>query len=346
MKKVDMAKMLMVAALVASAAMAEDAATLTRSQWLKKIGDSAANESVLRDTAAQLPASDRVEFAQRVLKAVSRMPVNPEEKTAAFVRSSIGCINGKLGDQKKNVIAEVFADVPISYLPNVTEELSKRFNQELNKLSDADYEKIATETIDVAAKRNAKTDEPSVRDTFVALAFLRGAKNPDQLRDKLISRLPDDHTRQVAAGLIPGVMKTGKYDEVLNAAGVDWAPLPIGVGTHYYGHANLDRLLADLNTNLGISQAAGSESNVDSDAKLSKPLSDVTLGGIDGSWDSPMVTHPIDVGIERVPRMISYPWEVLCPCGYQNQGTSIYLPLKDYTQRRRHNAGRGGISIQ
>lgn len=342
MKKVDLAKMLMAAALCASAAMAEDAVTLTRSQWLNKIGDSAANESVLRETAAQMPASDRVEFAQRVLKAVSRMPVSPEQKTAAFVRSSIGCITGKLGDQKKNVIAEVFADVPISYLPNVTEELSKRFDQELNKLSDADYDKIATETMDVASKRNAKTDEPSIRDTFVALAFLRGTKNPDRLRDKLISRLPDTHTQKVAAGLIPDTLKTGKYDNVLNAAGVDWAPLPVGVATHYYGHANLDRLLADLNTNLGIAQAAGSET-ADPEATLNKPLSDVTLGGLDSSWDSPMVTHPVDVGMERVPRVIKYPWEVICPCGYQNQGTSVYLPLKDYTQRRRHNAGRGGI---
>ena len=69
----------MVLALAVGAVAAQETAVLTRAQWLKKIGESVASESVLRETLAQVAPADKVEFTQRLLKAVTRMPVSPEE---------------------------------------------------------------------------------------------------------------------------------------------------------------------------------------------------------------------------------------------------------------------------
>ena len=239
----------MVFALGATALFAQDASLLTRAQWLKKVGTAVKDVDVLRETFAQISAEERVEFAQRVLKAVSRMPVSPEEKTAAFVRSSVALIAGVSGEVKQKVIAEVFAGVPVEYLPIVTEELAKRFDQEHNRLSNEQYEKIAGDTLRTVMERQAKTDAPSVRNTFALLGFLRGAKDP-ALQNKLIAQLPDERMRNLAASWIPPALKDRNYDALLAAADVNEVTVRVEDFVAFLGHANLDRLLADLNDNL------------------------------------------------------------------------------------------------
>ena len=268
---------------------AQETAILTRAQWLKKIGVSVTNVEVLRETFAQVAPEDRVEFTQRVLKAVTRMPVNPDEKAAVFVRTAVACIAGVTGEAKYKVIAEVFAGVPVEYLPVVTEELAKRFDQEYNRLSDELYEKIACAAVKAAVERNAKTDAPSVRNTFVILAFLRGAKSP-QLQEKLLALLPDDRMRKLVASWLPSALKDRKYDALLAAADVDAAVVSYDRMLHLVGVGALDQLLYDLGTGI--------------------PLSRVTESGV-YVLPSSRFTQPIDFGINRV------------PTGYQNQGTDI-----------------------
>ena len=93
----------------AGAFAAQDKVALSRTQWLTKIGVSVSNESVLRETLGQVADDDKIEFTQRLLKAVTRMPVRPEEKAAAFVRASVATIKSVNGELKYKVIAEVFA---------------------------------------------------------------------------------------------------------------------------------------------------------------------------------------------------------------------------------------------
>ena len=269
---------------------AAEPSSLTRVQWLKKIGTSVTSAEVLRDTLAQVPPADKVEFTQRILKAVTRMPVSPEERAAAFVKTSCACIASVNGDAKVNVIAEIFAGVPIEHLPLVTEELAKRFDQEYNKLSDEQYEKIASDVLRAAIVRNAQTDAPSVRDTFVILAFLRGSKTPG-LQEKLLALLPDDRMRNLALSWIPPALKDRNYDALLAAADVDSVPMSYEEVLSLVGHANLDRLLADLNSGA--------------------PLDSTARWFTDGSSSSWFVQGPTDFGINTV------------PVGYDNQGTDV-----------------------
>jgi hypothetical protein len=266
-----------------------DASVLTRAQWLKKIGESVQQESVLRETLTQIAPEERVEFTQRMLKAVTRMPVGPDEKAAAFVRTAVACIAGVNGEIKNKVIAEVFACVPVEYLPAVTEELAKRFDQEYNKLTDEQYEAIAVAAVTVAIARNAQTDEPSVRNTFVLLAFLRGAKSPD-LEKKLLALLPDERMRSLVASWLPAALKDRNYDGLLAAADVEALLISNENMLRLIGHSRLDRLLAQMSGVESLSMVIGVN------------LDTTPSSGLD---------QPADFGINRR------------PLGYQNQSTNI-----------------------
>ncbi len=263
---------------------------LTRAQWLKKVGASAMDESVLKETFAQVADAEKVEFVDRAIKAVSRMPVEPEKKSAAFVNTAVSCIQGAKGDVRYHVIAEVFASVPVPFLPIVTEELSKRFNQEFNKLSDAAYEEIATAVVEIAVKRNARTDDAAVRNTFVALAFLRGSDNKE-LESKLLALMPDERNKRLVAGWLPAALN-GDYAALLAAA--DVTPLII-VPEEYQrqlGHTNVDNLLFTMRSSSSLEQS----------------LSDSWISSTTG------FDQPTDFGLNRLPRL---------PTGYQNQSTSV-----------------------
>ena len=68
-----------VALLVAGSGLsAQESATLTRAQWLKKVGASVSSDAVLRETMTSLAPADKAEFAQRVIKAATRLPVLQE----------------------------------------------------------------------------------------------------------------------------------------------------------------------------------------------------------------------------------------------------------------------------
>lgn len=270
-----------------------EASVLTRAQWLQKIGESVKQETVLRETLAQVAPEDRVEFTRRMLRAVKIMPVtSPDEKAAAFVRTAVACIAGISGDVKYKVIAEVFACVPVEYLPVVTEELAKRFDQEYNKLSDAQYEEIASAAVKAAVARNAQTDEPSVRNTFVILAFLRSAKSPD-LEKRLMALLPDDRMRGLVASWLQPALKDRTYDGLLAAADVTAVSISPEVLLRLVGHSSLDRLLAAIGSNDSLSRVIGTN------------LDTLPVGTLE---------QPSDFGVGRVPD------------GYQNQSTSIRPP--------------------
>jgi nicotinamide mononucleotide (NMN) deamidase PncC len=270
-----------------------DASVLTRAQWLRKIGESVKQEQVLRETLAQVAVEERVEFTQRLLKAVTRMPVGPDEKAAAFVRAAVACIAGPNGETKNKVIAEVFACVPVEYLPVVTEELAKRFDQEYNKLSDEQYAAIAVEAVKVAVARNAQTDEPSVRNTFVILAFLRNAKNPAELQKKLLELLPDERMRSLVSTWLAAALKDRNYEGLLAAADVEALVLSTENMLRFVGHTQLDRLLSQLSGVESLATVIGTNLNT------------APTSGLD---------TPSDFGINRR------------PIGYQDQGSDIKKP--------------------
>lgn len=266
-------------------------ALLTRSQWLKQVGDAAKNPDAIRGVMSQISDGDKVEFTQRVLKAITRLPSSPEEKQALLIKASIECIRSTplKNDERYKTIAEIIATVPVEFLPGVVGELSKRFDPKVNKLSEEQFSEMADKTVKLAVERNKSTDDPAVRNTFAMLLFLNPTTQPqtEKLQALLMTRLPNDTGRELAKGYIAEAQK-GNYEPLLNATDTTVRVSPPPAAVARVGVSQMEQLLMDVGGLTG--------SSLDRTRSYAET--------------SPFGTS--DVGIQTVPR------------GYPNQGTYIY----------------------
>jgi hypothetical protein len=212
--------MALVTALGALKGFAAEVSVLSRAQWLNKIGDSVQSKNELSATLMRLSPADKKEFLQRALKAVTRMPVTPEEKAAAFVRTAAVMIASEADGAKYELIAEAFACVPVEYLPVLIEQLRKGFEPQLVQLGGAQRQAVIGDIVKTAVARNTKTDDPAVRNTFALLAFMSSGESSESL-NKLLELLPDDRTRGLAASWVQPARNDGNYEAMLAAAAVE-----------------------------------------------------------------------------------------------------------------------------
>jgi hypothetical protein len=266
------------------------AATLTRAQWLKEVGKVAKDPKAIRNVMVQVSDGEKVEFTQRILKAITRMPLSPEEKQALLINASIECIRSTRikNDERYKTIAEIIAVVPVEFLPAIIGDLSKRFDPKLNKLTDEQFKEMADATVKLAVERNQSTDDPTVRNTFAMLLFLNAAKQPltDNVEALLLTRLPDDASRELAKGYIAEAQK-GNYEPLLTASGTTVRVIPPPSAVSRVGVSQLEQLLVDV-------------------GGLTGSLEDRTrLYGDTSTYSGMNVFGPSDVGIQTVP--LGYP---------------------------------------
>jgi hypothetical protein len=266
------------------------AVTLTRSQWLKEVGKVAKDPKAIRDVMVQVSEGEKVEFTQRVLKAITRMPLNPEDKQKLLISASIECIRSTRikNDERYKTIAEIIAVVPVEFLPGVIGELSLRFDPKLNKLTDEQFKEMADTTIKLSVERNKSTDDPTVRNTFAMLLFLKATTQPltDTVLALLLTRLPDDASRDLAKGYIAEALK-GNYEPLLTAGGTTVRVIPPPSAVARVGVSQLEQLLVDVG---GLTGSLEGRTRNYGDTS--------TYAGMN-------VFGPSDVGIQTVP--IGYP---------------------------------------
>jgi hypothetical protein len=222
---------------------------LTRAQWLKKIGEVAKDTKGIRPVMLKISDGEKVEFTQRVRKAITRMPLSPEEKQALLIASAIECIRSTplKNDERYKVIAEILAVDPVEFLPGVVGELSARFDPKLNKLTDEQFKLMAETTLKLSVERNKSTDEPTVRNTFAILLFLKPTTQPqtENLQSVLMLDLPDDTSRDLAKGWLAEALK-GNYEPLLNSAGATVRVTPPPVAVARVGVSQTEQLLIDV----------------------------------------------------------------------------------------------------
>lgn len=281
---------------------AAEAGLLTRTQWLKKIGDAAKDDAVAKEVMKQVAAGEKVEFTQRLLKAITRMPLSPEDKQASLTRAAMACIASTplQNDERYKVIAEVIAVVPVEYLPGLIGTLSRRFNPKLNKLTPEQYKAMAETTVKLAIERNKSTDDPAVRNTFALLLFLM-ATTPEETPDLqalLMATLPDDRSRELAKGWIDEALK-GNFEPLLTAADAAVRVEPPPPEVRRVGSSQMEQLLVEIGGLTGSFGAAARRNVADS--------------GVPGFG----VFLSEDIGIQTVPTPMP-----VCPpppCPYPNQ---------------------------
>lgn len=260
------------------------------------VGECAQNPQKMKQTIATLSAEDQLEFLRAVNEAISKMPGSNEVKGAAFYEANRAAVTGAGKDNLKAVLAEVFATVPTEYLTEINERFAKDlFSRTANPAhvpTDAEFTKLATDTMAVVNERCQSAEDSSVRETFAILMLVRASGGtPADLAQTLVNQLPDAQVRETALNeWVKAAMGDGReqsYDPMLTSAqSADEEPDHAVVMQMTGGAQITEALLADL--------AAPSDSKTNAEG----------IGA--GAFRAPGVPGAAvlesDIGLSRIPR--------------------------------------------
>ncbi len=268
-----MNKMLMtgVAIVAAFAAIRADALSLADASG--KIEEAVNDPAVLAQTVSQLPASDQAAYLAKVNRAIGNMPGSPAEKAAKYLDANKAAVKGASSENKKAMIAEVFATVPPEVLTLINEDFAEnlvnRAADPSKTFTDAKYTEIAQSILKSVQDRTKTADNAGVRNTFAILMLLRASNGtPESLRDTLLEQL-DPATREVARNdWIPPAMGEGQektYEPMLGASDAGVQPNAVDVValvTPQIGVAVLSDLAGPSDSTAYTSAVLGTDINV------------------------------------------------------------------------------------
>ena len=268
-----MNKMLMtgVAIVAAFAAIRADALSLADASG--KIEEAVNDPAVLAQTVSQLPASDQAAYLAKVNRAIGNMPGSPAEKAAKYLDANKAAVKGASAENKKAMIAEVFATVPPEVLTLINEDFAEnlvnRAADPSKTFTDAKYTEIAQSILKSVQDRTKTADNAGVRNTFAILMLLRASNGtPESLRDTLLEQL-DPATREVARNdWIPPAMGEGQektYEPMLGASDAGVQPNAVDVvalATPQIGVAVLSDLAGPSDSTAYTSAVLGTDINV------------------------------------------------------------------------------------
>ena len=248
-----MNKMLMTGVAVVAAFAAIKAEALSLAEASGKIEAAVNDPAVLAQTVSQLPAADQTAYLAKVNRAIGNMPGSPDEKAAKYLDANKAAVKGASAENKKAMIAEVFATVPPEALTLINEDFAEslvnRAADPSKTYTDDKYTDIAKDILAAVQDRTKSADNDGVRNTFAILMLLRASNGtPASLRDTLLNQLAPA-TREVAKNdWIPPAMGEGQaktYEPMLGASDAGVQPNPVDVVALSTPQTGL-ALLADL----------------------------------------------------------------------------------------------------
>ena len=202
-----MKKGMMMAVVMLSAAFAiaqgASSAKISLADARSRIDKIVAAPATIKETIKQLSVEDQKAFLAEVNKAVTEMPGSIEEKTALFLTLNMTAVSSAEKGNSATLLAEVFATVP----PESLTVLSERFAADLlsrtadsnTVVSDAQYEKIALNTLEKISERCEETDNGSARVTLAILMFVRAyGGTSETLLEHLTDTIKHEDSKELA----------------------------------------------------------------------------------------------------------------------------------------------------
>lgn len=254
-----MKKCMMMAAMLLMSALAVEqeasSAKISLADARSQIDKVISSPEQMKATMKRLSAEDQKSFLAEVNEAISEMPGSTEEKTALFLSANLAAVASAEKGSSATLLAETFATVPPESLTVISEVFSdKLLNRTVGSnasFNDAQYEKIAVETIGAVCERCEATDNGTARTTFAILMFLRASPGTaETLENSLVNVLKNDDSKELARECLAAAQgKDGReqsYEPLLAAADAGRRPdmqavLPIA-GLQYS-----TAVIADLN---------------------------------------------------------------------------------------------------
>lgn len=179
-------------------------AKISLAEARSRIDQIIASPDSMSETMKQLTAEDQVKFLAEVNKAVDAMPGFTGEKTSLFVSLNLAAVANAEKGNSAALIAESFATVSPLALPALSEhfasDLLSRSAKSGAEISDAQFEKIAVNTMEKICERCEETDNGSSRATFAILMFIRASGGTSEtLVEHLVDTLKHEDAKQMAA---------------------------------------------------------------------------------------------------------------------------------------------------
>lgn len=284
-------------ALFVSPLIAADA--MSRSEWHNLVSESAQNPQTLRSTMSKVAPEEQAAFLAEVNAAIAKMPGSDEVKCAMFYAANSAAVKSAAKGNLANVLAEVFATVPLEYLTDINERFAKEvFNRNGNQghtFTDAEYEALSTNTMAVVNARCEKAENAGERETFAICMLVRASNGgPANLADTLVATLPNASNRELAANewIKPalGIGQEQSYDPLLGNLSGDKNEPDHAVVTSITGPSDvMVGLLGDL-------AAEGSDMATPASKMGAGAGMAPTIVGVSPNPDVP------DIGLNRIPR--------------------------------------------
>lgn len=197
-----------------------------------KITEAISDPAVMASTVQQLPADDQKKFIAEVNEAIAKMPGSSETRTANFLMANRAALKGARKGNLSEVLAEVFATVPLEALTVLNENFaSDLFNRSADPsvtYTDEQYVKLAQDTLAKISARNAEVDDGAVRTGFAILMFTRASNGtPKDLADTLAAALPEDSREVAKKEWFPAALAEGEnksYDPMIGDSDVGLLP--------------------------------------------------------------------------------------------------------------------------
>ena len=225
MKKCMMMAALMLMSILAVAQ--ETSAKISLADARGQIDKVIASADQMKATMKKLSAEDQKAFLADVNKAISEMPGSTEEKTALFLAANLAAVSSAEKGNSATLLAETFATVPPESLPVISEVFSDKLLNRMEgsnaSFNDAQYEKIAVETIGAVSDRCEETDNGTARTTFAILMFLRASPGTaETLENSLVNVFKNDDSKDLARECLEAAQGKGgreqSYEPLLAAA--------------------------------------------------------------------------------------------------------------------------------
>ena len=294
----NMRQILMATAVMAAGVVCAQEMTLVAAR--EKIVESIANPATMTATISQLSAEDQKQFLADVNAAIGSMPGSQKELAASYLNVCRAALKGSKKGNLATLIAEVFATVPIEYLPVVCESLgADLLNRAANPSSsytDEEYLAIATNVMATVNSRVASEDGADVRSGFAALAFIHGSNSASEsIVSALTAALPESAREAAAKEWFPAALASGdakSYDPMLVAGSAETLADLDNLLLQVDGPQNHDALLADL-TGANTDPSVG-------DAKDRNPVVDAIFNPMNESIPNLGTGAPFDSFLEGV----------------------------------------------
>lgn len=218
-----------------------------------KIDEVIANPKLMTSVLQGLSAEDQQTFLADVNAAIAKMPGSNEEKVATYLDVNAAAMRGAAPGNLKALVGVTFATVPPEALPTISENFAENlFNRSADTsrtYTDAEFIKIANETMAEVNERTANVDNTDVRSTFAALMFIRASNVKDEERlggiiDGISTALPEKAREPAKKEWIQSALN-GDYEPMMATADAEMSGQEVRI-LRVSGPQNMESLLADL----------------------------------------------------------------------------------------------------